>query len=343
MTTELPAIEHPSAWVGDSVKQFPEWNLSFDRRELDELLSFAECSTARFDIAYQQDPTPPSFRAVGDKLRGIQRALEHGTGVVRISGLSVDSLAASFAKQLFWLICRGVGTPVSQSAKGQRLFDVQDAGLPADDQRARGPNTRKRLSFHTDRCDAIAFLCFRQAKSGGENLIVSSASLFNQMRIERPDLLQVLMQPFLYKRHNVDQGNTLNYVQQPIFSIHQGHFAANLLRVLIERAYAMPDTPNMTIDQREALDYLEDMAERDTMHARYRLQPGDILLLNNFVTFHRRTAFVDHEAVEQRRHLFRVWLSMSNSRPLSPSFAGNYGNTEAGAVRGGMLRETPPL
>ena len=33
---------------------------------------------------------------------------------------------------------------------------------------------------------------------------------------------------------------------------------------------------------------------------------------------------------------WRVWLSMPNSRPIDPMFAGNYGATEAGAIRGGM-------
>ena len=33
-----------------------------------------------------------------------------------------------------------------------------------------GPNTRKRLSFHTDRCDVIGFLCLRQARSGARTM-----------------------------------------------------------------------------------------------------------------------------------------------------------------------------
>ena len=72
------------------------------------------------------------------------------------------------------------------------------------------------------------------------------------------------------------------------------------------------------------------------MHLRIRQQPGDILLLNNWVTLHRRTAFKDYEEREKKRHLLRVWLSVPNSRPIDPLFQDNYGATEAGALRGGM-------
>ncbi|MGI9518524.1 MAG: TauD/TfdA family dioxygenase, partial [Pirellulaceae bacterium] len=94
--------------------------------------------------------------------------------------------------------------------------------------------------------------------------------------------------------------------------------------------------PDMTEIQREALDFLEVVAAEPEMHVTFRQQPGDILFLNNWVTLHRRTAFEDYEDLELRRHILRVWLSMPNSRPLDPMFAGNYGATEAGAIRGGM-------
>ena len=100
----------------------------------------------------------------------------------------------------------------------------------------------------------------------------------------------------------------------------------------------MPETPEMTALQREALDVLEQVAERTDLRVTFRQKVGDILFLNNFVTFHRRTEFVDYDEPELKRHLLRIWLSMPNSRPLDPRFAGNYGATEAGAIRGGMRR-----
>jgi hypothetical protein len=92
----------------------------------------------------------------------------------------------------------------------------------------------------------------------------------------------------------------------------------------------------MSPTQQEALDFLEQIAAEPTMHITFRQEPGDILLVNNWVLLHRRNEFEDFDDLAERRHLLRIWLSMPNSRPLHPDFAGNYGATEAGAIRGGM-------
>ncbi len=149
------------------------------------------------------------------------------------------------------------------------------------------------------------------------------------------------MQPFNYARHNVDAGNQLSYCRQPIFSFYDGDFAA-YLRVLIDRAYAMPDLPDMTAAQLEALDLLEEVASDPQLHVTFRQQPGDILLLNNWITFHRRDEFEDAPQPELRRHLLRIWLAVPNSRPLDPLFEANYGATAAGAIRGGMKPKLTP-
>jgi len=240
------------------------------------------------------------------------------------------------AREAFREWCAGLGNLLSQNETGDTLFDVADAGLGKDDPRTRGPNTNKKLSFHTDRCDVIAFLCWKQAKVGGENELISSMQLYNEIAQRRPDLLEELMGSFVYKRHTVDLGNNLPYVEQPIFSFQEDHFACSFLRVLINRAHADPELPNLTPKQIEAMDFLEAVAEERELAYHFRQEPGDVLLLNNWVTLHRRSAFEDQEDPAEKRCLFRAWLSMPNSRPLDPRFADNFGATGASEVRGGF-------
>jgi hypothetical protein len=262
--------------------------------------------------------------------------LEHGSGAALVKGVPVERYGEKQARRAFWGLARYLGTPVSQSADGRRIFSVRDAGFAADDPRSRGPMTRKSLTFHSDRCDVIAFLCLQPAKQGGENEIVSTIALYNALLAERPDLLAVLMRPFRYQRHNVDLGNEHAYYEQPIFSFCEGRFASFLMQVLIERAYAGPDAPAMTPAQREALDYLQRRA--GALSARFRQEPGDLVLLNNLVTLHRRNEFKDYPDPKRRRHILRLWLSTPNSRPLDPAFAPTFGDTRAGAIRGGMRK-----
>ena len=332
----LSSINKPSSWHGEELFAGVDWEWSFAEEELDELRVLSALD--------QQLDKPIGSELLKKKLSSIQDSLENSSGAVILRDFPLDTFESEFGaekiSEIFLWLASQVGTPVSQSAAGDLMLSVRNEAFGKDDSRTRGPNTNRRLSFHTDRCDVIAFLCLKQARKGGENELVSSPALYESIRKERPDLLSILMQPFPYKRHVVDKGNALPYCEQPIFSFCDGHFAGSFLRVLIDRADADPACPSLSKEQREALDFLEETAERDDLRVRFRQEPGDVLFLNNWVTFHRRTAFEDWPEPERRRHVLRVWLSAPNSRPLDEAFKANFGSVEAGSVRGGMPKET---
>lgn len=331
-------LDHPAVWKGNELLARKDWTHQLTDQEREEVLAASRLpvpSTPKF-TSPERFPLPH----LGKRLHAIRHDLEHGSGATLIQGLPVEDMSEEEARRTFIGLTCWLGIPVSQSSAGDLVFSVRDQGLPKDDPKVRGPITNRRLSFHTDRCDVIGFLCLQQAMTGGENELVSSPALYNEIATLRPDLLEALMQTFVYKRHVVDGGNQAPYCEQPIFSFCQGHFAASFLRVLIDRADEDPDLPNLSETQREALDFLEDTAERPEMHVRFRQQRGDALFLNNWVNFHRRSAFTDWPEPEKRRHLLRIWLSVPNSRPLDPCFLPNFGNVGPGAVRGGMLPAT---
>jgi alpha-ketoglutarate-dependent taurine dioxygenase len=106
--------------------------------------------------------------------------------------------------------------------------------------------------------------------------------------------------------------------------------------VLIDRADQDEDCPSLSDLQKQAINFLDEVCERSEIQLKFTMKRGEILLLNNWTTLHRRTAFEDFSDQEHKRHLLRIWLSVPNSRPLDTSFTENFGSTEAGAVRGGM-------
>lgn len=326
----------PAAWRGGELQKRDDWQYTLSPEEVREIDVALVKATASSRPVEELTPQTFPLDKLAERLGAIQHTLEHGSGATLIRGLPVDRWSEEDATRIFFGLTSHVGTPLSQSPAGERVFHVRDEGYQEGHPKARGPSSRKQLTYHTDRCDVIAFLCLRQAKSGGENYVVSSVALYNEMLKRRPDLAEVLTQPFRYQRHNVDLGNELPYYEQPIVSVYEGHFAANLMTVLIERAYAQPDSPPMTPLQREALDYIQELADDPALRVSFRQQPGDIVFLNNFVTLHRRSEFVDHEDPALKRHLLRIWLSVPNSRPLDPRFAPSYGDTRAGSLRGGM-------
>ena len=336
-------LDAAAVWTPADLEARPEWNHHLGEDEKNELLGLLDAMTVAGGTTFYRGADLESIAAddlplptLTPRLLDIQRQLEEGSGAIRVHGFPCPGLDEDQARLLYWAFSVHLGTPVSQSPQGERIFSVRDSGFGADDPRSRGPNTRKRLSFHTDRADVVGFLCLQQAREGGENEVASAMAVYNRILAERPDLLDVLMQPFHYLRHSVDHGNEKPWCRQPVFSFRDGHFACCFLRVLIERAARDERLPDLTSAQVEALDLVEEVAGEPEMFLRFRQQPGDLLYLNNWAVLHRRKAFVDHESMDRRRHILRLWLSMPNSRPLDPLFEDNYGAVEAGAIRGGM-------
>jgi len=336
-TTPLPpALTHAAAWRGEELFGRENWLMELTGDDLAEI-DRAVCATEGRTAEELERPEDFPLAALAEKLRRVQHDLEHGSGAVMLQRVPVEKYSEGQVRRIFWALARHIGTPISQSAAGERIFSVRDEGFKVGQPQARGPNTNKRLSFHTDRCDVIAFLCLQPAQRGGENQLVSSMAVYNEMLRRRPDLVRQLLEPYYYRRHNVDQGNDRPYCRQPIFSFTEGHFACSYLRVLIDRAEELHEVPGMSDQQRQALDYLEELAGE--LCVTFHQQPGDVLFLNNWVTLHRRGEFEDHEAPELRRHILRIWLSTPNSRPIDPLFADNFGSTAAGAIRGGMRKK----
>ena len=315
-------------WKGRQLFDNPNWTQSLDARHIDALDRYVQQTAG--EEAETLTPEIPELAAL---VKTLQDELEQGAGAVRLQGFPLARWDQPARERAFWALSASVGTPVSQSAEGKRLFHVRDAGYAPTDPRFRGPMSSKRLSFHTDRADVIAFLCIQPAAEGGETYIVSSAALREELRQQDPHTFATLCEPYPYLRHTVDQGNQLPYCEIPIFSEKDGHWGAHFLRVLIDRADQAPDAPSLTEKQRQALDQLEARAEDPINHISLKLAPGDILLLNNWTTFHRRSAFTD---TQTKRHLLRIWLSMPNSRPLDDRFTAHFGATQPGALRGGM-------
>ena len=319
----FPIINSSCSWKEKEISSRSDWQIDLTETHIGEINDL---------ISGNGQVTSSITRLFID----VQETLENGPGIVLIRNCPVHDLNEHEAKKLFSSMASQVGTLVSQSSEGELIFSVRDSGYKESDPRSRGPNTRKKLSFHSDRCDVIGFVCLKQAMSGGENQIVSSIAIHNYLVENEPGLIKSQYEPFYYRRHNVDTGNELPYCKQPIFSVTGGKFACNLLRVLIDRAYDLPELPDMSKEQKRALDAIEETASLAEMHFNFRQSPGDILFLNNWTTLHRRSEFVDFPEPENKRHILRAWISPPNNRPIDPLFEDNYGDYRAGKVRGGM-------
>jgi hypothetical protein len=176
----------------------------------------------------------------------------------------------------------------------------------------------------------------KAAKSGGLSSLVSSTTIFNEMRRRRPDLLRVLLEPIETDRRGEVPEGCKPYFTIPVFNYHEGLVSAIYQRQYIESARRFPGVPPFTPLQLEALDLLDQLANDPKLNLMMELQPGDIQLVHNHTILHDRTAFEDYAERERKRHLLRLWLAPPGARPLPEGYAERFGSVTPGD-RGGVV------
>ena len=97
-------------------------------------------------------------------------------------------------------------------------------------------------------------------------------------------------------------------------------------RSYFESAARFGEQYRPTAIQREALEAVQDIANRPELMLTMGFQEGDIQLLNNHFTMHAREAYEDYDEPGRERHLLRMWIAVSDERrrPLSDALAGRY-------------------
>jgi hypothetical protein len=114
--------------------------------------------------------------------------------------------------------------------------------------------THERQTFHTDSCDVVGLLCLREAKSGGDSLLVSSTTIFNELRRQDPGLAALLFEPIATDRRGEVPQGMKPYFEIPVFNWHEGRLTAIYQRQYIDSAQRFADAPR--IDRR--LDLCQD-------------------------------------------------------------------------------------
>src|SRR5262249_7598421 len=181
----------------------------------------------------------------------------------------------------------------AQNARGHLLGHVRDQGLSSRDPNIRIYQTRERQNYHTDSCDVVGLLCLHPARSGGLSSLVSSVTIFNEMRKCRPDLARVLFAPIETDRRGEVPAGQLPFFRIPVFNWHEGLLSTVYQRAYIESARRFPEVPALTPEQVEALNLFDAMCHDPALNFRMELRAGDIQLVHNHTLLHDRTAFED--------------------------------------------------
>jgi RimJ/RimL family protein N-acetyltransferase len=339
-----PAQSGAAAWVGrDMAARTGEWMLHLSDADVAELeaalATFLGRTTSGDDVAQRigrmtaaDFPLP----TLGPRLAELRAELLHGRGFALLRRVPVERYSLVESAALFMGIGTHLGHARSQNAKGHVLGHVKDLGLSSKDPNVRIYQTRERQTFHTDSCDVVGLLCLREALAGGDSLLVSALTLYNEMLRTRPDLLARLLKPMAHDRRGEVPEGQKPYFMIPVFSWHAGQLTVFYQRQYFDSAQRFEDAPRLTPEDVEALDLFDALANDPRLNLTMRLAPGDMQFVHNHVMLHDRTGFEDHEEPAQRRHLLRLWLAVPDARELPESFKARYGSITIGD-RGGIV------
>jgi hypothetical protein len=316
-------VSGPNVWRGDALADTDRWVARFTEEDFADFeRALSRISVKHFDditeIQAVDFPLPHFQRRIDD----IVERLEHGLGFVLLRGLPIyDRFSEDEAAAIYWGIGRHMGELVPQNRKGDLIGDIKDLGRRGPHDRAYATN--EDLGFHTDSTDFVGLMCLRPALYGGESFVASSGLLYNFVVDEHPEYLPILNKSFPTDWRNEEPPGSPGWYLEPLYSCFGGMLSATVRTGRAVSAMRFAEVPRLTADEVSCFAYFESLAKRPGVALGMQLQTGDMQFVNNFVTVHNRTAFVDDaENPALQRHLLRLWISRPDAgRPLCPEYA----------------------
>ena len=222
LSTLPPEIHDRSVWYGAEMARRGDWIERVSDAEIEEVERVVdELKRSEVDLTEITGKVAP-LPTLAPRLQQILNEVLNGRGFVLIKGLPVGRWTRREAAIAFLAIGVHLGNLRMQNAEGHLLGHVRDLGRSSDDPNTRIYQTRERQTHHTDSCDVVGLMCLRTAKSGGLSSLVSSTTIFNEMRRHRPDLLNVLLQPIETDRRGEVPEGSKPYFNIPVLTITMG-------------------------------------------------------------------------------------------------------------------------
>lgn len=302
-------IRSAAAWRPSEIADTSEWTVVLtddERQEIVEAVNVAQASGATVTTV---DAASFPLPTLSGRAQAWSALLNGGRGFLLLRRFPVDLLDGSGTELAYIGLGTHLGTPVGQDRDATVLGHVRDEGVERTHPGIRFYRTNERQDFHADGADLVGLLCLHRARTGGESRIVSSASIYNEILERRPDLLEVLYEPFHWDRNDEQSPGEDPFFAMPVLNDIAGTPRVFYIGWYIRDAQRHDAVPRLTPEQVEAMELLEAIANDPAFYLEMDFQPGDVQFLNNARILHAREAYEDRDDLAERRHLLRLWLA----------------------------------
>lgn len=311
--THIPAsrVEAASAWRGEDLKsRVDEWLVVLSDEDLDEIGRAADAKIAAGvtmdDITRDNFPLPNLSRGI----ESWRKEIKNGRGFVVIRGLPVEDWGEEKSAMAYWGVGHHLGSPGAQNPQNELLGHVIDYGEEADNPIVRRYRTTGNIDFHCDAADAVGLLCLHTAKHGGQSRIVSSVAIFNEIRAQRPDLVERLFEPMALDLRGEEKPGEPGFISLPPVRYTDDGGLKTFYHSEYFRSAERHADVQFDASTQELLDLYDNLCLRPDLQLDMWLEPGDMQFISNHTTIHSRTEYEDWPERERKRHLLRLWLSL---------------------------------
>ena len=210
-----------SVWRGDEIEREPRWIIHLQSEMIEELEGLVR-STGDLEFPFAQADF--EFDRCLSVVEDIVSLVSRGPGLALVRGLPRERFTAAECERIYWAFGVHLGSPVRQNSAGDRLGHVRDTGKSVEDPNVRVYQTNIKLDYHADQLpvDVLGLFCLRTALHGGASKIVSATAIHNVIAAERPDLLEVLYEPFNVDWRGEEADGEQPWYQMPMFSVADG-------------------------------------------------------------------------------------------------------------------------
>lgn len=303
-------VANEAAWRRADLQASPErWSFDLGDTMLDELAT-AATTLVRSGVRLRDiDSSSAALDSWQSHIERWRDSLASGLGVVRLRGIPVREWGDEVAQAAYWLLGHHLGRPGAQNPAGDLLGHVTDERRRPTDGLVRLYRTADHIAFHCDAADVVGLLCRRAAVEGGQSRIASSVAVFDELVRREPHLVPELFEPF-----DIDRRDEERPGERPTFRMVPSAWDGSTLRTFWHSDYTRSAWRHEGVEptaRRLALvERYDAIAAETEMHYDMWLAEGDIQLISNHTVVHSRTAYVDSADADERRHLWRLWLSL---------------------------------
>lgn len=152
----------------------------------------------------------------------------------------------------------------------------------------------------------LVMSCQNNAANGGSSIIANARKIYEFLKKKDKKIFKELTKKFYFERRGYNFSKE-NIFKKPIFYKKGKKFIFRYLRDYIIKAYELKKI-SLSTKQEKALNILDNLLNDKKFSTKFKLNKGDLIILNNHILAHGRTAFKIQERKKIRK-LYRVWAN----------------------------------